>query len=302
MKTLLHALDTAGYDFVTVTPATHARVARRWRNLGAGLRDLFGWSRAVDPASVPAPVLAAARTAGVMRERDGGVASDVRVSRLSGRLFAHSSWPTEAEDSVFLGPDSYRFAAFIIANLPVPRESLRLVDVGTGAGVGAIVAADALPSAVVTMTDVNSRALDFARANAAHAAVSATFLETSGCAACEGVFDLALLNPPYIADVGARAYRDGGAMLGAKLSIDLAVEALGRLTPGGRLLLYTGSAIVDGRDALRGALEIAVGAAGATMVYRELDPDVFGEELDEPVYAMAERIALVGAVIVRPLG
>jgi hypothetical protein len=36
--------------------------------------------------------------------------------------------------------------------------------------------------------------------------------------------------------------------------------------------------------------------------YRELDPDVFGEDLDEPAYAQVERIALVGAVIVRPRG
>ena len=34
--------------------------------------------------------------------------------------------------------------------------------------------------------------------------------------------------------------------------------------------------------------------------YRELDPDVFGEELEEPAYAEAERIAAVALVVQRP--
>jgi len=29
MKALLHALGAAGYDFTTITPASHRRVARR---------------------------------------------------------------------------------------------------------------------------------------------------------------------------------------------------------------------------------------------------------------------------------
>jgi len=297
VRALLQVLDAVGYDFVTITPASHARVAARWRGPGAGLRDLFGWSRAVDPGSVAADVMAAAHAAGVITERDGGVASTVRVSRLAGRLFAHSAWPTEDADSVFLGPDSYRFAAFIAANLPAPRPGLRVIDIGTGAGVGALVAADRLRGAAVTMSDVNARALDFARANAAHAGVEASLVEAAGMGGVVGAFDVALLNPPYIADAGGRAYRDGGAMLGARLSLDLAVEALGRLVSGGRVLLHTGSAIVDGRDALKAALGVAVKTAGARMDYRELDPDVFGEELDGPAYATAERIALVVAVI-----
>jgi len=296
VRGLLAALDRAGYEFVTITPASHERVARRWRGLGAGARDLFGWSRAVDPASVDLGVLAAARAAGVIEARDGGVASTVRVSRVCGRLFVHSAWPTADEDSVFLGPDSYRFATFIAANLPEPRPGLRVIDIGTGAGVGAIVAADLLPGAVITMSDVNARALVFARANAAHAGVSASFVHAPGMAGVDGAFDLALLNPPFIVDNVGRVYRHGGAMLGARLSLDLTVEAFGRLAPGGRVLLYTGSAIVDGHDALRAALGEAVAAAGARMDYRELDPDVFGEELDCEAYARVDRIGVVGAV------
>ena len=67
----------------------------------------------------------------------------------------------------------------------------------------------------------------------------------------------------------------------------------GRLTLGGRLLLYTGSAIVDGRDDLRDALAAAIPDAGCTLDYRELDPDVFGEELERPEYAEVDRIAAI---------
>jgi hypothetical protein len=90
-------------------------------------------------------------------------------------------------------------------------------------------------------------------------------------------------------------------MLGARISIDWARAAIPKLAPGGRLLLYTGSAIVTGgRDRLREALQATAQAAGASLRYREIDPDVFGEELEKPAYREAERIAAVGAVITRP--
>ena len=65
------------------------------------------------------------------------------------------------------------------------------------------------------------------------------------------------------------------------------------------MLLYTGSPIVDGEDALLTALAEAIDEAGCTLRYEELDPDIFGEELDGKAYAAAgvERIAAVGAVI-----
>jgi hypothetical protein len=65
------------------------------------------------------------------------------------------------------------------------------------------------------------------------------------------------------------------------------------------VLLYTGVAIVDGRDELREALADQLPALGCTLRYRELDPDVFGEELVKPAYAEVERIAAIGAVVER---
>jgi hypothetical protein len=88
-------------------------------------------------------------------------------------------------------------------------------------------------------------------------------------------------------------------MLGARLSLDWAKAAMARLTPGGRLILYTGSAIVGGVDALRDALVAASSAAGCDLRYREIDPDVFGTMLLHPAYRHAERIAVVAAIAVK---
>ncbi len=38
---------------------------------------------------------------------------------------------------------------------------------------------------------------------------------------------------------------------------------------------------------------------GCMLEYRELDPDVFGEELEHPAYAAVDRIALIAAVFER---
>ncbi|MBC8072319.1 MAG: SAM-dependent methyltransferase, partial [Deltaproteobacteria bacterium] len=48
---LLAALDACGYDFVTPTPATHARVVARSGH-GRTVRDLLGWSRIVPPDAI----------------------------------------------------------------------------------------------------------------------------------------------------------------------------------------------------------------------------------------------------------
>lgn len=299
---LLGMLATDGYHFVTPTPATHARVlARPERQQARTIADVFGWSLLFARDLLPAAMAEALAEGGMLREVDGLCRSEVRVSSLHGRLYLHSAFPTHAADAVFFGPDSYRFADLIVAELardPVPPGA-RIADICCGAGVGAIVAATACPDAEVTTTDINSKALRLARVNAAAAGVAVGTILCSGLDAVPAPLDLVTLNPPYIIDDTRRAYRHGGDLHGARLSLDLTTQALARLAPGGRAILYTGSAIVGGQDALRLALDRAAAAAGCTMAYREIDPDVFGEELDEPGYAEVDRIALVAAVATR---
>ena len=104
--------------------------------------------------------------------------------------------------------------------------------------------------------------------------------------------DLIVANPPYLADPLGRAYRDGGGELGTGLSERIVEESLERLRPGGRLLLYSATAVVDGEHLLWRKLAPLLGKARAD--YLELDPDVFGEELERPAYSSVERIAVVG--------
>ena len=293
---LLRALGARGYHIVTPTPATHARVvARPERQMARNLADVLGWSLPFDRTAIDADILALLEAADMVETRDGQLRARCRVSSLHDHLFLHSAYPTECEDAVFFGPDSYRFADFVRAHLR-DCDGARIVDIGAGAGVGGIVAADACPNAKVTLSDINPEALRFARINALAAGIDVELVETDGLADVEGRIDVALANPPHIVDPKGRTYRDGGDMHGGRLSLDMACEVADRLAPGGQLLLYTGSAIVDGRDGLRDALATAMARAGCTLAYRELDPDVFGEELERPEYAGVDRIAVVGAV------
>jgi methylase of polypeptide subunit release factors len=297
---LLAWLDVGDYDFVTVTPESHRRVVGRPDMARAtGLRDIFGWSLPFDDATAGEELLTLLRNGELLRESGDRYKSTVRVSRVRGQLFLHSAFPTDSDDSVFLGPDTLRFLDFIERELTAqPAPVARLVDIGAGAGLGGILAAKMLPApARVELADINTRALSFARINAAHAGIEVETIESDGVAAIASGFDLAIANPPFIVDEGGPAYRSGGGLHGAELSLRWALDGAAKLAPGGRVLLYTGSAIVDGKDALRDALERELPALGCTMRWRELDPDIFGEELAKPAYREVERIAAIGAVL-----
>jgi methylase of polypeptide subunit release factors len=298
---ILAALSAADYSFIAVTPATHGRMLGRRRGAQARtLRDAFGWNLPFSAELLPEPLLRALERAGALEPADRGLLrSGLRVASLDGRLFLHSAYPTEHEDAVFFGPDTYRFARFIASALPGSSPVARLVDIGSGSGAGALVAGRLLPGAGVVMTDINPAALRLAAANAAHAGVTVEQIQGSDLAGVEGDLDLILANPPFVMDEKARTYRHGGDMLGARLSLDWALAGAERLARGGRMLLYTGVAIVDGRDGLREALVETLPARGCRLAYSEIDPDIFGEELDTPAYSAVERIAAVGAVITR---
>ena len=292
-------LQAAGYSFVTPTPASHARVlARPGHEWAQDLRDVFGWSRAFRDEVLPPAICQAMHDAGVVERAGEGWRSTVRASLLNGMLFFHSAYPTAAADSVFFGPDTYRFGQAIEAVLH--RPVCRAVDIGCGAGPGAAVVAQAHPKAEVFGVDINEAALRLTRANAALAGVQIVARHSDLLSALDGSFDLIVANPPYMADPAKRAYRDGGGAFGADLSVRIVGAALDRLAPGGTLMLYTGCAIVEGRDPFRQAAEGLLADAGWAWRYREIDPDVFGEELGGGAYACAERIAAVSLTATKP--
>lgn len=154
--------------------------------------------------------------------------------------------------------------------------------------------ARAYPGAAVVAADINGAAVRLARVNAALAGVgNLVAVESDLLAGVAGELDLIVANPPYLVDPGGRAYRHGGGALGAGLSLAILEAALGRLAPGGRLVLYTGAAVVNGVDPFRVAVAGRLGTVAARWRYREIDPDVFGEELEGGAYVEADRIAAI---------
>lgn len=299
---LLQWLDAQDYDFVPPTPATHARVlARPGRDSARDIRDIFGWSRPFDAGLLPAGLFDTLFRAGLVEREGDRCRAAIRAARLRGMVFVHSAYPTDDRHSVFLGPDSYRFADLIAAEMPVLKTGARILDYGAGAGVGGLTAARiAGPEPEIVLADVNAQALEMARANAAHAGVAAVTIAARGPDDAPGAFDLILMNPPYLMDKDERAYRHGGGLHGGQLSVAWAAAGAGKLAPGGRLILYTGAAIVDGVDVVQRALAPLIAETGCSLRYRMIDPDIFGEELESERYRDVERIAVVAAVIDRP--
>jgi SAM-dependent methyltransferase len=287
------ALSALHYQFVTPTPESHQTVLARARS-ARSLRDVFGWNRPFEADIVAPALLELSKRAGVIEPHGSKLRATVRFSTVSGALFVHSEFPTVATNAVFLGPDTYRFCAFLRRAVV---DCQRLVDVGCGSGAGGVTLAPRARR--VTLSDVNPQALRFAKINAALAGVRAEIVLSDVLASIDGPIDAVVANPPYMKDASHRTYRDGGGKLGEELSLRIASETLGRLAPGGRLYLYTGAPVVEGTDALHIGLERLCERHGAQLSYEELDPDVFGSELERPAYADVERIAAVGAVIVR---
>jgi methylase of polypeptide subunit release factors len=291
---LLYQLGARNYEFVVVTPSTHARALSRQRRRPPTLRDIFGWNRPFTPAELEPALLATLERAAAVEQLDGKLRSKVRVASLGESLYIHSSYPTEQQDSVFFGPDTYRFVRFVRQRLTAMSAPKWAVDMGAGAGAGGIAVAQAAPGARVTLVDINPTALRFAAMNARYAAVCVETLESGSIPAGA---DLIIANPPYMMDASHRTYRDGGNLLGGSVALDWVQLGLGSLAANGTMLLYTGVAYVDGRSPLIEAIQEACSEAGAALSVEELDPDVFGEELESANYAEVERIAAIGAVI-----
>jgi len=300
------ALREAGYAFITPTPATHRRVNdRNGRAEARTLHDVFGWSRRFRPAVLPPAVRTLSEAAEILTptDDDGYVTSRVRFSTLNAAtgdfIFVHSAFPTTARDAVFFGPDSYRFAALLARTVSNAR---RVLDVGCGAGVGGLVLSPRADA--IVLADISPPALELAAINRALAGrdqATVTLQHSDVLANVEGDFDVIVSNPPYLAGPDpassqeTRLYRDGGGSLGIDVSVRIVTESLARLGAGhgGQLVLYTGAPIVDGRNVLQDRLAPLLRREASAFTWEELDPDVFGEELDRPAYRDTERLSVV---------
>lgn len=298
------ALQRDGYTFVSVTPETQRRVVGRTLRIGSEpfecLRNVFGWNRPFRPESIARSMLDLMISADLITHEGTSMRSRVRFATLQGELFAHSGFPTTEAGSVFFGPDTYRFWSLL--RRWTPRRAKHVVDIGAGTGAAGILLSKRAKH--VVLADVNPHAVTFARVNAALASAQVDVIESDVMQAVEGQPDLIVANPPYLRDAAERLYRNGGGEHGESLSVRIVHEALARLSEEGTLILYTGTAVVDGVDMfMRKLLPVlehhSVRTVGPGFSYEEIDPDVFGEELDEPAYADVDRIAAVGLRITK---
>lgn len=145
--------------------------------------------------------------------------------------------------------------------------SLAIADVGTGSGVIAVAAAKRLPLARVTATDRSRKALDVARANAAHHGVAdrIQWIEGDLFAGVSGDarFDIIASNPPYVSESEferlsktVKDFEPYEALVsgprGTEVIERLIPQAAERLKPGGWLLLEVSPMI---EPVVRGLLE-----------------------------------------------
>lgn len=296
LSELLSFLKQAGYRFVTPTPITHHRVNQRIENREArSLTDVFGWNRSFKKELLPEALFNALAESDTLIESSDGWKSTIRASTIEAEIFLHTSFPTVSADAVFFGPDTYRYVKAIRSHIAAnPQPMRRALDIGCGSGAAGIVVAKTWPSCDVLMTDVNEVALRLSRVNSNFAATkNCLSINSNLFERVDGKFDLIMSNPPYLNDPMERRYRHGGGALGSELSIKIVETSLSRLAPLGTLLLYTGSPIIDGQDTFCGAITRLLSQTSFDWSYEEIDPDVFGEELDTSAYRDADRIAVV---------
>lgn len=295
LRRLGDALKESGYRFTAVTPATHERVnGRPGADRATSLRDVLGWSRPFGPGVLPDGLVALLDEAGVL-ERDGDTwRSRVRCSTYDGDVFFHSAYPPAEPDAVFFGPDTLRTCDAVTAHLRgLDRPPRRAADLGCGSGAIAVTVAKHAPDADVVAVDINPVALRLTAVNAALAGAGRVRpVHSDLLSAVDGGFDLIVSNPPFMIDPAGRRYRDGGGEHGHDLPLAVLDTAVRRLNPGGSLVLFSGTGVIDGHDPLLAAATARLAGTDLDWTYREIDPDVYSENLDDPSYAHAERIAV----------
>jgi release factor glutamine methyltransferase len=133
----------------------------------------------------------------------------------------------------------------------VARPPRRILDLGTGPGTLLLAALAQWPGATGLGIDVSEAALDYARANAAALGLAARAELRLGdwAAGIDGVFDLILCNPPYIADdemlmPEVAAHEPGAALFAGADGLDdyrrIVPQLPMLLAPGGAALVEIG--------------------------------------------------------------
>ena len=297
---LLAFLKEQDYHFTTITPLSHQRILDRKKNeiyKHRTLQDIFGWNLGFKKTDLDPVLFELLQEHQLLQLQQGQYLSQVRVSSLDNELFIHSVFPTTQQDAVFFGPDTYRFVYHLKQYLATqPRPFKQAVEICCGTSAAAISLARHFPDVnEIMVADLNPKALLYSQINISFAGLNHIHpVQSNLFSNLEGNFDLIFANPPYLIDPDQRQYRHGGNKLdGGDLSFRIIKEGLQRLNSGGRLFLYTGVTVNEqGNLFLQHLKDSMKQHQNIIWSYEEIDPDIFGEELEQPAYQHVERIAL----------
>ncbi|MCK4089605.1 class I SAM-dependent methyltransferase [Acinetobacter radioresistens] len=294
---LLEHLKANAYQFISVTPETHSRVLRH-AAVGETLADIFGWNRWFYAADLKAPLFELLKYHDLLEQQEQLFRCKFRVSSLNDEIFIHSSYPTTSQNAVFLGPDTYRFNLHLDCFLKQQQFSVSsILEMGSGTAATAILTTKKFnPQPELTLVDINPYALLLSELHAEFSGIEKFRAVNSHLyQEIHEQYDLIIANPPYLVDSERRQYRHGGyKMDGAQLAFDIVQQGVTHLYRNGHLFLYTGVAIRNGQSVLQERIEEWFkGQSKFTWHWQEIDPDIFGEELEQPYYSGVERIAAI---------
>lgn len=297
---LLNFLKQQDYQFTAITPLSHQRILDRKQNdlnKKITLKDIFGWNLGFKKTDLDPALFSILEEHQLLKIQENLYLSQVQVASLNNALFIHSAFPTIEQDAVFFGPDTYRFAYHLKQYLASRSDPLkRAVELCCGTSAAAISIAKYFPDYdELIVADLNPKALLYSQMNIDFAGLKKIHpVQSDLFANLQGQFDLIFANPPYLIDPHQRQYRHGGDELdGNALSFRIIKEGIQHLNPRGCIFLYTGVTVTqDGNRFVEHLENLMRQYKKISWSYEEIDPDIFGEELEQPAYQHVDRIAL----------
>jgi hypothetical protein len=185
-------------------------------------------------------------TAGLLRPRDGGIAATLQLMAFEKQLLAVDPlWTTDLSP---LHVAAVGWPSAFLAQMTVRRPARAALDIGTGSGVQAFLAA--AHSGSVVGVDRNPRAVNLAAFNAQlNGLTNVTFLEGDLCSPVrDRRFDLIVANPPYVISPESRfVFRDSG-LKGDEIAQRVLREGVPLLEEGGYLQMICEWAHLTGQD------------------------------------------------------
>ena len=256
--------------------------AYRWwlarRNpAAAALHEFFFRGTAMSESAVgsllPADLVSRLVDARALSTQGNLLRSEVLIAPHRGSLYVSDPFRYQNDpEYCYLGRSSFTVPDFIATReLVQPRAGTRLLDLGCGAGVGAVGCARVAEE--VVGTDIVERCLRFATVNASLNGVSnSSFFFSDVYDHVEGTFDVILSNTPcewsWEGLEHARPYEAGGGDFGLELPGRMIAGGLERLRPGGILFAVIMAPVRERQPYAPIALErICVGNPAEVVLY-----------------------------------